>query len=153
MRSGPALVLAIAVLVASCGNGEEGGGAPPLVSEVRIARPAGANAALYLTARGQGVADVLVGASADVAEAVEIHETVIGSDGMATMRPLVVIEVPASGELVLQPGGPHLMLVEVEPLEVGAVVEVLLFWENAGAMTIEATVVGPADAMGDHDDG
>lgn len=137
----------ILVLAAGCG----GGNAPDVV-DARIGLPAGVNGALYFTARGYGTADRLWEASTTAAESAELHQSDIGADGTATMRSLLVMDLPASGDLVLAPGGLHVMLFGVDRLEVGAKFEVFLVWENAGEMTIEAVVVEASETM-DHDDG
>ena len=59
----------------------------------------------------------------------------------------------AGGTLVLEPGGVHLMLVDVERLEVGDTVNVTLQWQMAGAMQVEAEVVEPQHVMEDEDHG
>lgn len=137
------LLLIGALAVVGCGN-ESG---QVTVSEVRIGRPMGPNAALYLTASGNGQSDRLVAATTESARSVEIHESTVGDDGTMRMRPVEALEVPEGGSLVLEPGGLHLMLVDVERLEVGDVVEVALMWETAGGMTVEAHVVEPGDTM------
>jgi hypothetical protein len=120
------------------------------VADVRIGQPAGPNAALYLTASAEGRGDRLTGAETDVARVVEIHESTTADDGTVAMRPVDGVEIPEGGSLVLEPGGLHLMLVDVERLEVGDAIEVTLMWETAGEMTVEAQVVDPGDTVG-HD--
>jgi hypothetical protein len=85
----------------------------------------------------------------DVAASVEIHESSMGDDGAMSMQPVDRLDLPADDDLVLEPGGYHLMLLDVDRLEVGDTVEVTLSWEQAGDMTIEAEVVAPGDTMGD----
>lgn len=144
------LVLLTGVVLLSGCDGDAGA---PQIVDARIGRPAGDNGALYFTALAYGTADKLVGAVTEAASAVELHETVIGPDGTAAMRHMSVLDLPRSGRLVLEPGGLHLMLIDVMRLEVGATVEVTLVWENAGEMSIEAIVVDPSETLGDHDHG
>ena len=100
--------------------------------------------------------DALVGASvpADIAGTVEIHETVVAdgasSDttettmagmGQMTMRPIDSLELPAGETVTLEPGGYHIMLIDlVAPLETGQEIEVTLTFENAGERTITVPV-------------
>lgn len=111
--------------------------------------------------------DALVGASvpADIAGTVEIHETVVADDassdttmamggessdttettmagmGQMTMRPIDSLELPAGETVTLEPGGYHIMLIElVAPLETGQEIEVTLTFENAGERTITVPV-------------
>ncbi len=119
----------------------------PNVTNARIGQPTGVNGALYLTAHAYGQGDRLISARTTVARDVELHETVINADGTATMRGAASFELPARGSLTLEPGGYHLMLFEVDRLEVGDLVEVTLIWENAGEMTTTAVVVDPAETI------
>ena len=56
--------------------------------------------------------------------AIEIHETV-DVNGMVRMRRIEQLQVPAGGEVRLEPGGKHLMLfgVEVVPEQVPATLQ------------------------------
>lgn len=139
-----ALVVALGVVACQSDTGSV------TVADVRIGQPTGPNAALYLTASAHGQSDRLTGAETDVARVVEIHESTTGDDGTVAMRPVDDVEIPEGGSLVLEPGGLHLMLVDVERLEVGDVIEVTLMWETAGEMAVEAQVVDPGDTVG-HD--
>ena len=139
------VVALIALLVAAC----DGSGGGPAITDVRLGQPTGPNAALYLTATGGGEADLLIGATTEVASAVEIHQTMMSDGGTMSMQPVESLELPADGRLVLEPGGYHMMLVDVERLAVGDVIEVTLQWETAGNQTIEAEVVAPGDTVDD----
>jgi copper(I)-binding protein len=139
-------VIAAVLLGAGCGGGPGG----LQISEARVGAPTGPNAALYFTASGGP--DALLSASTDVAADVQIHETLIGEDGTMSMRHIPRLDVPVGEELVLEPGGFHLMLVGVDELEVGATIEVTLAWENAGEMTVKAEVVEPSDTIDDLED-
>ncbi len=150
--SGSSLVLsfvgvAALMLAAGCGGGTDG----LQISDARVGAPTGPNAAMYFTARGTDEADTLRSASTDVANEIQIHETVISDEGTMSMRPVSRLELPAGGQLVLEPGGFHLMLVDVDELEVGGTIEVVLVWEVAGEMTVIAEVVDPSDTMGEEE--
>lgn len=146
------LVLTVALMsagLAACGDGDSS--SMPEIADARIGQPTGPNAALYLTASGYGTDDSLVGVSTDVAPTVEIHETTMGDDGTMGMQPVPELDLPAEGDLVLEPGGYHIMFIDVDRLDVGDTVEVTLEWENAGEQVITAEVVEPSDTMGDMD--
>jgi copper(I)-binding protein len=82
--------------------------------------------------------DTLIGANIDIAGSTEIHETVM-EDGQAQMRPIEGLDIPAGEETVLEPGGFHVMMLDLpEPLEVGQTFPVELTFEKAG--TVEFTV-------------
>jgi periplasmic copper chaperone A len=135
-------VVLFGVVATGCGSASGG----IAIDDVRIGQPTGPNAALYLTATSEGEPDRLVAASTDVAAGVEIHQTTT-EDGVMSMQRIDGLDLPAGESLVLEPGGFHLMLLDVARLDVGAVVEVTLIWETAGEMTVEAEVVEPADTM------
>ncbi len=101
----------------------------------------GANGAVYLTLRNDGNApDRLVRAEGTVAAAIELH-TVEEKDGVMSMRPVDGIDVPAGGEVKLEPGGFHVMLIGLtEDLTPGGTVELTLHFENAGAVPMTAEV-------------
>jgi periplasmic copper chaperone A len=74
--------------------------------------------------------------------ATEMTETTMagGSDTM-TMREVESIELPAGEAVNLEPGGYHIMLLElVAPLEVGQTIEVTLDFETAPDQTVSAEV-------------
>ncbi|MGF1616866.1 MAG: copper chaperone PCu(A)C [Acidimicrobiia bacterium] len=142
------VVVAALVLAAGCGGETDG----LQISDARVGAPTGPNAAMYFTAQGAGEDDALIAATTDVASEVKIHETVHSDSGTMSMRSLSRLDLPAGGQLVLEPGGLHLMLVGVDELAVGGTIEVVLVWEVAGEMTVEAEVVEPADTMGEHED-
>lgn len=80
--------------------------------------------------------DALVGAVSEMAEKVELHETVENS-----MRPVDSLPVPAGGSLELARGGNHLMLhgLDRKPVE-GDTVPVALEFEKSGTLTIDIPV-------------
>ena len=147
-------VLAVSILVA-CGSGNvasfESG---DIVIEDPWARSAilqEGNGAAYMVIRNTGDADdVLLEARTSVANMVEIHESVMmeggGDEGMGEgemmqMRPAGPVTIPAGGEVALQVGGLHVMMMGMpERLEPGEVISLTLVFENAGEVSIEAEV-------------
>lgn len=110
------------------------------------AGPAKAGAAFMDISNG-GAADRVTGASADVAEVVELHTHIKDGDVMK-MRRVEFIDVPAGGAVQLQPGGLHVMFMGLTaPLEEGESFPLTLTFENAGDITVEV-VVQKAGAMG-----
>lgn len=96
--------------------------------------------AYFTITNGTRVDDALIAASTPAAARVEMHETSI-EDGMARMRPLTEIPVPAGGRVTVAPGGIHLMLVDlVQPLETGSRVPLVLEFRAAGKITVELHV-------------
>ena len=87
--------------------------------------------------------DRLLGATAEAAGRVEIHETTMDG-GVIRMRPVAGgVEVPADGRLQMKPGGYHVMFLGLaHPLEEGTTMEGTLRFERAGTVAIE-WMVGP----------
>jgi hypothetical protein len=71
--------------------------------------------AAYFTIHG-GPQDVsLIGVSTEVAIRSEMHETMAGMSGMASMKPVTNVQVPAGSEVKFEPGGKHVMLWNINP--------------------------------------
>lgn len=107
------------------------------------ATPAGAPVAGgFFKVRNTGkAADRLVSGTSEVAGTFEIHEMAV-VDGIMKMRPLAKgIEIPPGGEVVLKPGGLHVMFIGLaSPLKEGAKVRGTLVFEKAGKIEVEYTV-------------
>ena len=105
----------------------------------------------YLKVKNTGSeADRLIAADTAGAEKVEMHEATT-ENGVARMREVKAIEVPAGGEVALKPGGYHLMLMGLkEPLAEGMRIPGTLTFEKAGKVEVEFAVEpisygGPAE--------
>jgi copper(I)-binding protein len=55
--------------------------------------------------------------------------------------------IPAGGELTLEPGGKHLMLVNMADVASDGTVEVTLHFAETGEVTVSAPVVGPGESV------
>jgi copper(I)-binding protein len=99
------------------------------------------NGAVYMTLVNEGGSpDVLVGAETDVAEVVELHESKMEGDVMKMSR-VPDIQVPVGGSAKLEPGGFHLMLIDLKrELTPGDTITLTLQFEKSGTITIEAEV-------------
>jgi copper(I)-binding protein len=89
------------------------------------------------------VDDALVGASAssDVARMVQVHEVVMGSDGSMMMQETPKVDLPAGETVSLEPGGFHIMFMELaEPFEVGQTFDLTLEFESGESVTVEVEV-------------
>jgi copper(I)-binding protein len=106
------------------------------------ATPGGAkNGAVYMAIRAEpGAGDHLVAARSDAARSLELH-TSIREGGVSKMRRLDALEIPAGQSIVLQPGGHHLMLLDLkQPLKAGERLKLTLVFEKAGEVTVEARI-------------
>jgi copper(I)-binding protein len=103
--------------------------------------PIGATGAAYLTITNTGgKADRLLGASTPMAVSAEINET-RHTQGVAQMRRLESLEIPAGQTLRLEPGALHIMLLDlVRPLKPGAQYPLTLNFRDAGAVTIQVQI-------------
>ena len=100
--------------------------------------------AAYFTVRNLGdEADRLTGLSSPVSAMPMLHETTL-SEGVSRMAHVEAAEIPAGGELTLEPGGMHVMLMELTtPLKEGATFPLTLTFESGGEITVEVPVFGP----------
>ena len=107
----------------------------------RATAPGAKVAAGYLEIRNAGAQpDRLLSASTSVAQRVELHVTQRDGDVMR-MRQVKDLEIPARGRLALQPGGAHLMLVDIaRPLKKGERVPLKLRFERSGEVEVELEV-------------
>lgn len=87
--------------------------------------------------------DTLTGATNEIAEATEIHINMMMDDGTMMMRPVEGgISVPSGDYVILQPGGLHIMLIDlVNPLAEDDSFDVVLIFENAGERTVSVPVL------------
>jgi periplasmic copper chaperone A len=109
---------------------------------------AGGNGAGYLKITNNGTdADVLLGASSDVAARVEVHETTIDDKGVASMKKLDTVELKSGQSIELKPAGMHVMFIGLkEPLKEGGVVKAQLKFKKAGDVAVEFAVKTAAPA-------
>lgn len=114
-------------------------------SDAGMAMGSGMNSAVYMVlANSSATPDRLLSAAADVAGAVEIHESSMDGDVMRMQQLTDGIEIPANGQVELKPGGLHVMLIGLtRDLNPGETFPVTLQFEQAGAVTVEAEVHQP----------
>lgn len=96
----------------------------------------------------------LVSASTPVAGMVELHEVVM-KDGSMVMQPKEGgIPIPAGEDATLEPGGDHIMLMELSgPIEPGDVVELELEFNDGSSLTVDATAKEFSGADENYDGG
>lgn len=109
---------------------------------VREVPPVSETSAAFMTLKNTGAEDhAVVAARSPAAAVVEIHTHVLGEDGVHRMREVESIDVPAGGEAKLQPGGLHVMLINLTaPLKAGDQVELSLVFEDGSEDTVPAEV-------------
>jgi len=138
------LLTGIALLVALAGCGRPDPALSVRDAWVRPAPPDARMTAAYLVIENPGSeAAALTGVECAAFGLAEIHETVV-VDGMSRMRERPRVEVPAGGELVLSPGGLHVMLMRpAGPMPSEGVVPLVLVFEDGRRIEVEAPVGRP----------
>lgn len=108
---------------------------------VRAVPPGQPNSAAFLVLKNADSADhSLVKAASPAASVVELH-THVQEGGMMKMRPVEKIDIKAGSEAVLQPGGLHIMMIDLtKPLSPGDNVPITLTFEDGSSKSIEAPV-------------
>ena len=105
----------------------------------------GARTAVYLTIHNNGaITERLIQVSSPSADTVEIHRSWTDEKGIMRMHPLDSVELPPEQHLNFEPGGYHLMMVGVQPLQAGDSLSLSLVFERAGAINTTA-IIGHMD--------
>ena len=105
----------------------------------------GGTSAAYFKINNTGEAAAeLVGLSADIAEAVELHEVQM-KDNVMNMRPVAGgLPIPAGAEVVLAPGGYHVMLINLnQDLAVGETYSLTLQFATGGETAVNVEILEP----------
>ncbi len=116
----------------------------------RATAPRQANGAAFLVIRNKGtVADRILRAEAPVSRKVELHTHLVDSKGVAQMREVPAIELPAGSTVKLEPGGLHVMFIGLErALVAGERFPLKLVLEKAGEVTLDVEVRAGAGGAG-----
>jgi periplasmic copper chaperone A len=96
----------------------------------------------YMTIRNTGTeADRLISGEASFAERVEVHEMTMDGEVMKMRQLVDGLEIPAGGEVVLQPGGYHIMFIGIDSqFKEGEVRKAKLTFEKAGTIELDFNV-------------
>lgn len=111
----------------------------------------------YFRVEGGPVPVELVAVTAELAQRVEMHESV-RENGVVTMKPLARAAVPAKGELVFRQGGKHLMIwgINGAAVRAGKLPMAFVFTNNNNERILFDMVIKPAEgaaAAGEMDHG
>jgi copper(I)-binding protein len=109
----------------------------------------------YLAISNAGAqSDRLLGVSSTIAKSVSLHQSRVDANGVASMSPVEMLEIPAGDTVLLEPGGYHIMFMGLTGrFSEGDMLPVTLTFEKAGAIEMEF-MVDPADGTAmehDHD--
>jgi copper(I)-binding protein len=159
----PVIAVALSFGVAGCGDDSDDDVSSQAVTsavtvtDAWVREPAAGqtNAAGYGTIiNATGAAITLIGATAALTATVELHETMMDDEGVMSMQERDSGFVIADGEtFTLEPGGPHLMMVGVDPAEISGDVDLTFVFDGADPVTVTAELRAIAgDAMEDMDE-
>jgi len=133
------LFLIFSLLTTHCGKKDS-------QSEIKItniwSRPATVTGVVYMQISNTGGSDRLLRVSSDIAEYPELHESFMQGDKMKMKHLADGLKIPAEDEVVLQPGGLHIMLINLtKELESGESFELTLHFEKAGPVTVASHIM------------
>lgn len=115
-------------------------------SWVRLNAVPGQPAAAYFRLTGGASDDTMFSVRTDQAIKVEMHETMAGMSGMASMKPLDTVKVPARSTVVFQPGGMHAMIYGLSSsVQPGSTLTITYVFKSGLRLQDTATVVGAGD--------
>lgn len=140
----------VAVLLAASACADDGStdataapdGPPVEVVNAYIPEPPTDTAAAYVVFRNhEDEADRLISATSDVTGIVDLHQTQMDG-GVMSMPHVDGMDLPAGGELLMEPGGYHVMLVDLtRELREGDTVAMTFTFERAGTIEVSVPVV------------
>ena len=106
----------------------------------------GGNSAVYMIIDNPTDDDeILLNATSDVADSVELHMSKMSEDNsMMMMQRQENIPIPSGASVELEPGGLHIMLIDLNhDLVAGETFSVALQFQNAGEIMIEVPIQNP----------
>ena len=139
-----AFLLASLLLLSAC----HGRNSEPKVTEAWVRLPAvsGQPAAAYFTIHGGRRDAKLMRMESALAAKTEMHASMKGMHGMATMAPLAQVDIPAGGTVQFRPGGNHAMLIGLDPVvKPGTAVPLRFGFADGSTAEAEAKSVAPGE--------
>lgn len=161
-----ALVLVAGLGLAACGSDDSSsddvGTSEASESEVSIADPwsrqpaeGQTNTAVYGVVTNAGDEDItVVAASTSATDTVELHQVTMNDDGQMSMSEKEGGYVIAAGEsFTFEPGGPHIMMLGIDPATYPEMVDVTLTFDNGLTLdfTAEVRAIGDGEVGMDMD--
>lgn len=168
-HSAIAVIVALAALLSACGSSGDPNDKPAWghadsgdihvvdgwvkavsMTDAEMNAPGGMSdmkSAAYLTINNAGPADALIAVSSPAATESQLHKTVQNDGGSSgTMMRVDSFDVPAGGQLVLTPGGNHIMLLNLKGhLTPGMTVPLTLTFRSGKVMTVSMPVIDAKD--------
>lgn len=108
---------------------------------IRATPPNSKNSAAFMVIKNTDKKEIkLLSAGSEIADRVELHQHVM-EDGLMKMRQVKEIMIPGGGSVALQPGGYHVMFLNLkQPLEEGQSISLSLSFDNGQQLSLEAPV-------------
>lgn len=108
---------------------------------IRATPPNSKNSAAFMVITNADKKEIkLLSASSDIAARVELHQHIM-DDGLMKMRQVEEIIIKAGGSVALQPGGYHVMFLNLkQPLEEGQSISLSLSFDNGEQLTLDVPV-------------
>ncbi|MCD9154644.1 copper chaperone PCu(A)C [Aeromicrobium duanguangcaii] len=147
------LLLAALLTLSACGDGSgdaQGEAAGLAVADAWVKATDMKMSAAFAVLSNSGDEDVtIVGVTTGLTDRAEIHETADGA-----MRPVESVTIPAGDSIRLEPGGDHLMLMDLKaPIQPGEEVELTLELGDGSTFDITATAKDFAGGAEDYEGG
>ena len=135
------IALAPLLLIAACSAPAKDGAIEVRDAWARATAPGQPVGAIYATIVNHGADDVLIGAATPSAAMTMIH-TSSNVDGVARMRMVDRLAIPAGATVALAPGGTHVMLEGLAaPLVAGQQTMITLRFATADAKQVPVAIV------------
>lgn len=159
---GLAVTFALAGCAAAPAGGSDAASAVTITDAWVKATDSGMTAAFGQLHNSAGEAVTVVSVQSPASGRVELHETVANAAGVMEMRRVEGgFAIPAGGDLTLEPGGNHIMMMDLAaPIEAGAEVTVTLTFSDDSTLAFTAPAKDYSganenygDDHGDHDHG
>jgi hypothetical protein len=141
-------IVALAFAAASIATNAWAAGAADAVTVVdpyvRLAPPGAMATGAFMVLKNGGDKDVkVVKAENSASKVTELH-THLNEGGVMKMRQVPSIDIKAKGEAALQPGGLHVMMIDLKgPMKEGDKVAITLGFDDGSSKTVEAPVRMP----------
>lgn len=155
-----ALVAVAAAGLAGCGSSAGSAAPESSTSAVTMTDPwvkavdSGMTAAFGTLSNTSGGPVVLVSATTSASPEVQLHEMAMKDGEMVMQEKANGIPIPAAGVAILEPGGDHIMLMDVAaPILPGDVVTLTLTFSDGSTTQVAAVAKDFTGADEDYDDG
>lgn len=139
------LLLVTGLLFSSCVLADAAEQVSIIDPYIRLAPPNAPATGAFMVIRNHGTQDVrLIRADNPATRLTELH-THLNEGGVMKMRPVPLIEIKAGSQTRLQPGGLHVMLIDLKSaMKEGDMVPITLTFEDGSSKRIDTPVIRPS---------